>query len=278
MKLLIATLLIFSVNCSAYESIAYYVTNDQFSIDGYDFITNDRPFPIIQGKSYDVSEESQEDLPGGSFKKLVKISSLDANDSYIFTTRLINTTKKASIVDVKLLSKNIKWDVGDYGPAFGIRDASYEITLDDGEVFSVGYSKLMEGYISYGNTFVPGDQIEIRAEARDDSDFTRTRIYFYLIRDGIRIGNFSYSGVARQDNFHGVHPGIFTVNEIFESTVVNQTLKATVVSFFRVEGKWLIIQLHNGWQPPFTGLQYELTGKGVLRIVNRDEIVKLQRS
>lgn len=95
MKLL--TILFLSIlicsNSFAYQAPVFFSTKEYFTIDGYDFVKDsfkDNPetffFPIVEKKQYDLTEVGEEQLTGGSYRKLFCITNPDTLQSAIFNT------------------------------------------------------------------------------------------------------------------------------------------------------------------------------------------------
>lgn len=183
-KQLIALMLLFSASCSAYEAQANFVTPGAFSIGGYDFLCDDRPFPVIKGQHYDVEEiDDVTLLPGESYQRLVQVSTLDGQSSHIFPTRIINVTKKATVVAVNVIHSRLYTDIADYGPSYAVHETSYDITLEDGSIMHIYHRNTAPIYGSNNaaklsllrRSIRVGDTIEFIAEEPNPVDFSQTK-------------------------------------------------------------------------------------------------------
>lgn len=181
---------------------AYNVNSKVFSIDGYDFMEEDRPFPIVAGAAYIINEAGTEYLPGESFRKIIFIFDVNSKTYHFFKTRIINNTDTAIIVDVKENWRKTWVEQGDYGQPYVVLDASYDLTLEDGSV--------LQATLWFKDIyFLPGDEIVFKEELAGDFSYKFFRAQFK--RDGRRYATFgdlgpgqeSVTGVQRKDNPHG---------------------------------------------------------------------------
>lgn len=201
-------LLTFASTCVAevavygYYAKAYNVDSQKFSIDGYDFIDDKRPFPIINGQEYIITEADTEFLPGESFRKLIFVFDVNWHKSHIFKTRIINNTNTARIIDVKENWRIEKETVGDQGNAYTELDANYDLTLEDGYVLNAHL------WLQKNIYFLPGDEIIFLNDVRQSGDDFRTKFYHIaLMRNGKKVANLGayldwVTGVQRKDNMH----------------------------------------------------------------------------
>ena len=271
LNIIFVYLLIISTRSFAYEASAYYVNENKFSIDGYDFIENDPSFPIVRGKLYDIVEEGEEQLAGGSFRKLMRITDPNTGESQLFKTRVINNTKQAVIINAKETERKVTHEY-----SFGDGDGSggnwydhltihYDITLEDGEKLEFYYnSNRLEDI-----TLIAGDQIEFLRESRDPygayGDFSLIRFTIKVIRDTNEVGTFgsligsdpysSVTGMGRLDYSHGKNENIYIVNELTSTFPL-------YISFYEIEGWWGFSNVFDrNAHYPYPGKQFEIIKK-----------------
>jgi hypothetical protein len=285
---IVVSLFCITANSFAHEAKVYFADEYTFSIDGYDFFKNSESLPIISGKSYDVAEEGEILLAGESFKKLVRITDLETGNSEIFTTRVINNSKKAIVKEAIETSRIVKEFYAVYdengGSWFDSLNLSYDIILEDGELIKFN-SEVIESEWARPKTInpklqiLPGDQIEIFSE-RSSTHFTATYFGIKVTRDEELIGIFnsvnsniaprtrqSIIGTQRQDNSHGTNENIYVINTSDQNSFYGDA----IVTFQNIEGIWKMFHWEKWNNPPYPGQQYQFikqidTGKILLRL------------
>lgn len=209
-------------NLTAYEATVDYAEKDRFSIDGYDFFKKDESLPILKGKAYDIVEEAEEVLAGESYRKIIRITDPISGEYDIFTTRIINDTKKAVVERIvetyrKFGISYANFSDGNVSVWFKTLDLSNDIFLEDGGVLHL-HSRLAEietnHFIqSYKVPILPGDEINVLWDRpASNVHFAANSFGIQIARNGTLIGGSSWihntqireslTGIQREDNVH----------------------------------------------------------------------------
>lgn len=251
---MVVCLFLITSNLFSYEAVVYHDNENQFSVDGYDFFKNGEFLPIVLGKSYDIVEDGEVILAGDSYKKLIRITDPITGQSDVFTTRVINNTKKAMVkeaTETKRISGE-RWGAlagDDYACYYRFFELDYEITLEDGETLKFSQNQVeylhQNGINPNALQILPGDQIEILAEKPHYSlgNFAATHFEVKITRNEELIGFFGVSvfdikrrdsiiGTRRQDKApHQSNSGKFVLVKEYDSS-------SNSVTFDNIEGEW----------------------------------------
>lgn len=259
LKLFFLFLLTNTATSFAYEAPAYYANGSHFSIDGYDFIEDSLLFPIVTGKLYDVAEEGEEQLAGGGFRKLIRITNAETQESQVFKTRIINTSNYAIIAEAKETERKITQEYmfggGDFsGYWYTLLTIKYDITLEDGGKLDFEY---FSQRIQNNNNIIlsAGDQIKILKQKRrgwNGDDFSNYNYTIKVFHDTKEIGTFIVTGMERRDHMHGHRDNLYVVNQLSPTFPL-------CITFYGVEGWWEFANLfERDAYYPYPGDQFEI--------------------